>query len=126
MTAADWNPLQSIQREGDQLRARAQVTPSMPWFQGHFPGQPILPGVALIALTHQLVLQALGEDWQLSRVSKVRFLDLVRPGASLELRVDLHKQAEDLEAVFLIDQGEKLYARGRLVFVSSPPALDRG
>lgn len=66
---------------------RVDVPPDHPAFAGHFPGQPVLPGVVLLGE----VLEALLRDAPAALgprpcVSAVKFLAPVRPGASLELR----------------------------------------
>jgi 3-hydroxymyristoyl/3-hydroxydecanoyl-(acyl carrier protein) dehydratase len=63
------------------------VSREHPSFAGHFPGQPVLPGVVLLSEVLELLLreapQALGSQPQ---VSAVKFLAPVRPGAELEIR----------------------------------------
>jgi 3-hydroxyacyl-[acyl-carrier-protein] dehydratase len=67
--------------------ARVAVSREHPSFAGHFPGQPVLPGVVLLSEVLELLLreapEALGASPQ---VSAVKFLAPVRPGASLEVR----------------------------------------
>jgi 3-hydroxymyristoyl/3-hydroxydecanoyl-(acyl carrier protein) dehydratase len=67
--------------------ARIAVSREHPSFAGHFPGQPVLPGVVLLSEVLELLLrecpQVLGEQPQ---VSAVKFLAAVRPGAGLEIR----------------------------------------
>lgn len=58
-----------------------------PAFAGHFPGQPLLPGAVLLAEALEVLLQeaaaVLGPQ---PRVTAVKFLAPVRPGAALEVR----------------------------------------
>lgn len=58
-----------------------------PSFAGHFPGQPLLPGVVLLSEVLEVLLQeaptALGSR---PRVTAVKFLAPVRPGAGVEVR----------------------------------------
>ncbi|HEX2544347.1 MAG TPA: hypothetical protein VHL79_05690 [Ramlibacter sp.] len=71
----------------DMLRVPVQVAPDHPAFEGHFPGQPLLPGVVLLSEVLEVLLRE-GRDvlGARPRVSAVKFLAPVRPGASLEVR----------------------------------------
>jgi 3-hydroxymyristoyl/3-hydroxydecanoyl-(acyl carrier protein) dehydratase len=53
------------------------------WFAGHFPGYPILPGVAQFALA----LEALGHSTGVCGVAHARLRQLVSPGERLEIVV---------------------------------------
>ena len=51
------------------------------WFDGHFPGRPILPGVAQFALA----LEALGRSTAVRSIVHARLRHLVSPGERLEI-----------------------------------------
>lgn len=51
------------------------------WFAGHFPGRPILPGVAQFALA----LEALGQTTAVRGVAHARLRQLVSPGERLDI-----------------------------------------
>ena len=59
------------------------IPPDSPFFTGHFPGQPILPGIAHLAL----VAQALG-GVSITEIPSLRLRSPVRPGDVLTLKVD--------------------------------------
>jgi 3-hydroxyacyl-[acyl-carrier-protein] dehydratase len=74
----------------NEIEALAYVPTDSPWFLGHFPGEPILPGIALIDLAQQAIIQAaavIGEKITLETLKRVRFTQPVRPGDSLKLNV---------------------------------------
>lgn len=78
--------------DGGVLRTLPLSIPAdHPAFAGHFPGQPLLPGVSLLAE----VLEAALADAALAaclgpapRLGNAKFLAPVRPGARLEMRLD--------------------------------------
>jgi len=59
------------------------VPPDSPFFAGHFPGHPILPGIAHLAL----VVQALGGP-PIAEIPSLRLRSPVRPGDVLALKID--------------------------------------
>jgi len=68
-----------------------QISFDHPAFAGHFPGQPLLPGVALLAEVLEAVMRepALAARVGRSpRLGTAKFLAPVRPGALLSLQFD--------------------------------------
>ncbi len=83
---------------GQAAVGRYQVTGEEPFFAGHFPGNPILPGVIqLEALAQTGAVSVLADERFRDRlplfggVEKVRFRRLVRPGDELDLQVTLER-----------------------------------
>lgn len=96
-------------REGVRTIA---VPPDHPAFAGHFPGQPLLPGVVLLSMALEAVLaepalaQRLGPAPSLGAA---KFLAPVRPGDELTLR--LHDEPAGVR--FELKLGERIAASGR-------------
>lgn len=82
---------------GRRAVAIKNVTVSEPWVPGHFPGQPIMPGVLIIEAMAQLggvlLMQMAPEGHQqlalLTGVDKVRFRRRVVPGDQLRLEAEI-------------------------------------
>lgn len=87
-------------KTGEYLVAVKNVTVNEPFFQGHFPQEPIMPGVLIIeamaqatALYGELAVDGgMDEDnlYYLVGVDKARFRQTVGPGDQLILRVDFN------------------------------------
>ena len=68
--------------------AASVITPGdAPWFSGHFPNNPILPGIAQLKMVADLIAQPLGGHALLTGLSRVKFRKLVRPGERLDISV---------------------------------------
>jgi predicted hotdog family 3-hydroxylacyl-ACP dehydratase len=55
------------------------------WFEGHFPGRPILPGVAELALAVEALAREAGRPVSLRGIAFARLRQLVFPGDHIEL-----------------------------------------
>lgn len=75
-------------RDGAARAYRARADAAAAFFDGHFPGDPVLPGVAqLSALAEPLARAAWPELGALARVTRLKFHRLVRPGDELTVRL---------------------------------------
>jgi 3-hydroxyacyl-[acyl-carrier-protein] dehydratase len=81
-----------------RVEARYQVTGDEAFLAGHFPGNPIMPGVLQLEALAQAGAIALLSDARYAGklalfggVEKVRFRRLVRPGEELVLVVDIER-----------------------------------
>jgi 3-hydroxymyristoyl/3-hydroxydecanoyl-(acyl carrier protein) dehydratase len=82
-----WHSVRDIITSGDgEISARVDISRDSEWFSGHFPDDPILPGIAQIDMVHGLVGQVLGGRANIRRLNRIRFKKIIRPGDCLEIR----------------------------------------
>ena len=67
--------------------ARFDIPPDHPCFPGHFPGQPILPGVLLLERVMSLAQTSLRQPLNECTVYNVKFLAPVAPGDALDVQL---------------------------------------
>ena len=94
------------------------------YFKGHFPGNPIMPGVLItesLAQTGAVAIlsteEAKGKNALFGGVDKLRFKKIVVPGDTLKLEVKIIKQKGPIgvgEAIATVDG--KIAAKGELTF----------
>ena len=84
-------------KQGEYVNAIKNVTINEPFFQGHFPGQPVMPGVlsleSMAQATAFLMLHELDDPLKknmfISGVDKVRYRRLITPGDTLNINIEL-------------------------------------
>jgi len=84
-----------------------------PVFPGHFPGNPIVPGVVLIDKALTEIARAAGVSMTGCRLSSVKFLSVVRPGEPLILSFDTLGSDS---ASFEIRVHQRLVAKGAVAW----------
>ncbi len=103
-------------------RGRKWLDPAAPFFDDHFPGNPLMPGVLLI----ECAAQAAGVLWQASggaylvAVNQFRFRKPVLPDQTLDIEVTLEKEMgafAQFDAVLrvgptVVTQGKLTLSRG--------------
>ena len=93
-----------ITEPGERLIAVKNMTINEPFFQGHFPGQPVMPGVLSLEIMAQAgsflmlsqVEDPLSTNMFFSSVEKTKFRKLIVPGDQLMVHMTLVKKKLNL------------------------------
>lgn len=96
-----------------------------PAYAGHFPGQPILPGVVLLdAALHALATQQGGAAGGSVHLNAAKFLSPVRPGEALTLHAAASPAGGVRFEIRCADAqgGERSVASGSVAFSPAGPA----
>ena len=112
-------------KSDDELIAVKNVTINEPYFQGHFPGRPVMPGVLQIEAMAQaagiLMLRHTTAENRLAffmSCDKVKFRNAVEPGDQVAIHVKLIKKRGDKLAVAAGEckVGDKVVSSAELMF----------
>lgn len=83
---------------GEKVIAKKNVTMNEPFFQGHFPEEPVMPGVLIIEALAQAGAVALlampefkGKTAYFGGIDKAKFRKKVVPGDTLMLEIEIVK-----------------------------------
>ena len=77
------------------------------FFAGHFPGQPILPGIFQVEMTRTAAEWNLGRTLSVQTVRKAKFLRPVHPGETLRLALKLTPDGDGFLATGRFAVGEQ-------------------
>lgn len=88
-----------IERTDERIHARTFLDPERDVFQGHYPGQPLLPGVLQCEMALQagaVLIAGLADMGDgrvpvVTRMNNVKFRRMVRPGETVDIEVELNE-----------------------------------
>jgi len=98
----------------DELATRVTTAAQSPWFSGHFPDNPILPGIAQLKMVTDLITASRKDDVHLTGLSRVKFRKIVRPGEILDIHATFVQIKE--QYMFRITSGNDEVCSGVMLF----------
>ncbi|MGX5819577.1 3-hydroxyacyl-ACP dehydratase [Chitinophaga lutea] len=66
-----------------------------PIFAGHFPDQPVVPGVCMMQTIQELLNGALGKALLVKKASNMKFLNMIDPRQTPQVTIDITYAATD-------------------------------
>lgn len=109
--------LSQLTGAADHLTATASVPADSIWYAGHFPGAPLLPGIAILALVEEAISEAElreGKKVMITGVSRVRFRLPVKPDDRMVIEIFREKKNGGFAYGFSIFLSEELACTGFL------------
>ncbi|PZX48720.1 hotdog family protein [Algoriphagus chordae] len=81
--------LNSISTEGNQTKALITINKDHEVFLGHFPGNPVTPGVCMMHIIKELTEQVVGKKLFMQSSNNIKFLALINPEKTPDLTLDI-------------------------------------
>jgi 3-hydroxyacyl-[acyl-carrier-protein] dehydratase len=113
------------------IEQRLRVPPGLGCLEGHFPGFPVLPGIAQLHWAVAAGSRLAGRPLRPSRIEALKFRRMIRPGEEFSAAVELVREGRLLRVRF--ERDGRPVASGRLLLgepedslgsVDSPGAID--
>ncbi len=108
--------IEAIQQENDEITARVTTDGSSPWFSGHFPDNPILPGIAQLKMVADIIGASREDDLRMTGLSRVKFRKIVRPGELLDIHATPGKLKD--QYAFRITSRNEEVCSGMMLFAN--------
>lgn len=109
----DFPRVLSVFDEPPQRRLLMDISPQLDWFRGHFPGNPVLPGVVQLHWAVIVSLAFFRFRFVPAEIKRLKFKSVVIPPKVLELAVC---RAGENEVQFEYASLGQQHAEGRLIF----------
>jgi len=101
-TITTFNPTESGVEAGLEINAGHRI------FEGHFPGQPVTPGVCMMQMIKEIAEKVVGRKLQLQKAADLKFLAIIDPQknnkVSVKLNYSVHEDGLQVNAVIFKDE----------------------
>ncbi|MBX2867269.1 MAG: hypothetical protein KTR18_01230 [Acidiferrobacterales bacterium] len=111
-----WPTISDIRFDGDTLSLALNVTSDLKWFEGHFPDNPVLPGVVQVHWAVSLAKKLLVNNADFNQVENLKFKSVVLPETNLTLHYTGLQSGEKIRFSFNASETGEVHSEGRLTF----------
>lgn len=96
MKVPEFYVLSSLDVAGKDVKGTISFNSAHEIFKGHFPGQPVVPGVCMVRIVKDVLEKITGDKLWLKESKQIKFLQLVRPDGLEPLNLELHLEMEEI------------------------------
>ena len=104
--------------DGDRVVLSLAAPADHPAFDGHFPGQPVLPGVVQLDWAMRLAAERFHLSQRAARDFQVKYRRIIQPGAALSLSLGIDRAKGRLSFEYRL--GDDAASTGRIVLEAQP------
>jgi 3-hydroxyacyl-[acyl-carrier-protein] dehydratase len=107
----DFYTLQSYEKtESESFTAQISLNKDHDIFKGHFPGNPVTPGVCMMQIVKELTEEFTGSSLFLKTASNVKFMAIINPFETpdLKIQLDITENEQDIKVKNTTSFGETI------------------
>lgn len=82
---------------GSEATYKIQIQKEHPIFDGHFPENPVTPGVCMLQIIKELSEQHTGSKLFLAKAKNIKFMSIINPEIQPDIKIDLNFDTENTE-----------------------------
>ena len=111
MLVENYYKINGIVKEGEVTIFQIALNPDCKVYEGHFPGEPVSPGVCNIRMIQECAEQVAGKPLFLSNLQQCRLTTLVTPLAhpEVEVIIRMEEKGETYKLKATLGKGEEVY-----------------
>lgn len=84
----DFCKISLLDKSSNGFKAIVELQPDHPVYKGHFPTQPVVPGVYTLALVRECVSMITGCDVEYEYIKECKFISALLPAEGLKVTFD--------------------------------------
>jgi len=111
--------IQSLTETDNHIQATVKLKTEHAIFSGHFPGQPVLPGVCMMEMISEITGEYLQQSFHISAGPMIKFLHMIDPDKNPEINLEIKYQhaEERVTTNGKIYVGSEIFMKFQLILV---------
>ena len=101
MLQGDFFTIGNIEITGFNIKATLVINASHKIFNGHFPGQPVVPGVCMLQMVKEIMEQVTEKKTDLIKSSEIKFLAVIDPSQNNNISASLKYTIDDNQNIIV-------------------------
>ena len=119
MLLNDFFTIQKIDTTDTEIKALLVINAVHKIFEGHFPGQPVVPGVCMIQMVKEILETVTGRATNLVKAPEIKFLVIIDPTQNNIIGAELKYKPEEngnMNVTAILSKGETIYFKFKGLF----------
>ena len=89
MLTGDFSNISTMSSSDGRIVAVLEINTMHKIFDGHFPGQPVVPGVCMLQMVKEVLEKELGNATRLTNADYLKFLTIINPAENNIIHVEI-------------------------------------
>lgn len=98
----DFYTIKNLTTVDSAVNAELELNASHKIYEGHFPGQPVTPGVCMMQMVKEIIETVLQRETRLVRASEMKFLLMIIPGENNIINAQIKYSIDENEGIHVI------------------------
>lgn len=98
----DFYTIKNLTTVDSAVNAELELNASHKIYEGHFPGQPVTPGVCMMQMVKEIIETVVQRETRLVRASEMKFLLMIIPGENNIINAQIKYSIDENEGIHVI------------------------
>ena len=118
MLLNDFFHILTSQTEQQTIIATLQINKAHSIFDGHFPGQPVVPGVCMMQMVKEILEKDIEQKHLLKTADHLKFLSILDPNVHSEIDAEIKSEtiSEGYKVIATLFKGDLIFFKLKSIF----------
>jgi 3-hydroxyacyl-[acyl-carrier-protein] dehydratase len=95
MLLNDFFSIVNEEHTNSTIRALLKINGDHPIFEGHFPGQPVVPGVCMLQMVREVMEVQLDKKLFITEADNIKFLTVINPDQHSQIQLSISYKRDE-------------------------------